>query len=139
MKDISQIYLQIDKLTCSPRETEAKALSRAAHKLMACRDNWEGRDRKKELKDALQFNQKLWSLLQADLVSPENRLPVNTKVDLLRLSYFVDKQIFKTMIDPSPDKLTPIININLRLAAGLRKKTPEDGGDIFTEKDPFPK
>jgi flagellar protein FlaF len=131
--------MQIDKLTCTPRETEAKALSNAAYKLISCRDNWEGQERKQELKDALKFNQKLWSVLQADLVHPENRLPVQTKVDLLRLSYFVDKQIFKIMADPSPDKLTPIININLRLASGLRKKSPEDGSNIFTEQDPFSK
>lgn len=139
MKDISQIYMQIDKLTCSPRETEAKALSNAAHKLMDCLDNWDGQDRKQELRDALKFNQKLWSLLQADLVNPENRLPVQTKVDLLRLSYFVDKQIFKIIADPSPDKLTPIININLRLASGLRGKNPENGGDIFKQQDPYSK
>ena len=51
---------------------------------------------------------------------PENPLPEKLKVDLLRLSGFVDKRIFEMMAYPSPEKLTIIININQNIAAGLR-------------------
>jgi len=42
-------------------------------------------------------------------------------VDLLKLSAFIDRRILETMADPSPEKLTAIININRNIAAGLRE------------------
>jgi len=44
------------------------------------------------------------------------------RLNLLKLGAFVDKQIFNVMAHPSPEKLAPIIDVNLGLAAGLRKK-----------------
>jgi len=116
-------YMKIARTTGSPRQTEAEALVLGAQKLIACRDSWDSEDKedKKELlNEALKFNQKLWSIFQGALISADNPLPKETKLNLLRLSAFVDKQIFKIMAYPSPEKLTPIINVNLGIAAGLR-------------------
>jgi flagellar protein FlaF len=115
-------YLEIQRTTGSPREIEAEALTRGAMKLLHCRENWGAPQRKNTLSDALNYNQKLWSIFQAELRNPVNPLPQSLKLNLLRLSAYIDKQIYLIMGEPSPEKLTPIIDINLGIAAGLRKK-----------------
>jgi flagellar protein FlaF len=104
----------------SGREVEAAVLTKAALKLKDCQGKWDAPDRDARLDSALKFNQRVWSILQAEIMKPENPLPEKLKVDLLRLSGFIDKRIFETMAYPSPEKLTIIININQNIAAGLR-------------------
>ena len=119
-----EIYKKVEKTTSSQRETEARVLTQGALKLKWCQDNWNSEERRKLLAEALKYNQQIWSIFQADLLSGKSPLPENLRQNLLRLSVFVDRQIFQVMAYPSPDKLTPIINVNLGLAAGLEKKVP---------------
>jgi flagellar protein FlaF len=121
-KDKLAAYAKIQRMTSSPREIEAEALTLGANKLIYCRDNWEDTERANLLNSALKFNQKLWSIFQASLGSNDNPLPKDIRLNLLKLSAFVDKQIFVIMAYPSPEKLTSIIDINLGIAKGLRKK-----------------
>lgn len=124
-KDKIAEYAKMQRMNNTPREIEAEALTLGAHKLIHCRDNWESEERKELLAEALKFNQKLWTIFQANLVTKENHLPEDLKSNLLKLSSYVDKKIFQIMAWPSPEKLKPIIDINLSLAAGLRKKTDQ--------------
>jgi flagellar protein FlaF len=103
----------------SGREVEAAVLIKAALKLKDCQENWEAEDRSTKLDHALKFNQRIWTIFQAELVRPDNPLPKELRQDILSLSVFIDKRIFETMAYPAPEKLTAIININLNLAAGL--------------------
>lgn len=121
-KDKLTIYASAQRTFSSPREIEAEVLTLGAHKLIYCRDHWEEEERKKKLAEALKFNQRLWSIFQANLIETSNLLPKNIKLNLLKLGAYIDRQIFQIMAHPSPDKLTPIIDINLCLATGLRKK-----------------
>ncbi len=125
-------YKKTERFTAPPRRNEARVLTQAAMKLKQCQENWEAEDRAETLNEALKYNQKLWSVLQADLVTEANPLPKELRVNLLKLGAFIDKQTVRIMISPTPDKLTPIININLSLAAGLQGKTgtdaPQDEG-----------
>jgi flagellar biosynthesis activator protein FlaF len=116
------LYKKVSKMNDSPRETEARVLTNGALKLRECMENWESDGRKSLLSEALHFNQKIWSIFQADLTSKECLLPRELRLNLLKLGAFVDKQIFAVMAYPSPDKLVPIIDVNLGLAAGLREK-----------------
>jgi len=115
-------YAKSQRMNSTPREIEAEALTLGAHKLIHCRDNWEAEERIMLLAEALQFNQRLWSIFQTNLATQGNLLPKSLKLNLLKLSSYVDKKIFQIMAYPSPDKLTSIIDINLSLADGLRKK-----------------
>lgn len=124
-KDKLAQYAKMQRMNSTPREIEAEALTLGAHKLIHCRDNWESEEMKTMLDEALKFNQRLWTIFQANLSSDKNLLPKSTKMNLLKLSSYVDKQIFQIMAYPSPEKLTSIININLSLAEGLRKKPPQ--------------
>jgi flagellar biosynthesis activator protein FlaF len=115
-----EAYKTIEKKTMSGRETEARVLTQAALKLINCRDNWSGKDRDEKLDDALKYTQRIWSIFQGELSNEDNPLPRQLRINLLRLSSFIDKRIFETMSYPSPEKLTAVININKNIAAGLR-------------------
>ncbi|MBM4329739.1 MAG: flagellar biosynthesis regulator FlaF [Deltaproteobacteria bacterium] len=118
-----QIYKNVSKSTMSGREIEAAVLTKAAFKLKDCQENWNAEDRNTKLDEALKFNQLIWSIFQGELARPDNPLPKTLRQDILSLSAFIDKRIFETMAYPAPEKLTPIININLNLAAGLKGKS----------------
>jgi len=118
--NLIKAYEQVNKSTISGRELEASVLMRAAALLKQCQENWEDAGRRAALQHALEFNQRAWTIFQAELAKPDHPLPPEMRQNLLRLSLFIDKQIFQAMSAPAPDKLTPIININCNLAAGLR-------------------
>jgi flagellar biosynthesis activator protein FlaF len=118
--NLLEAYKTVDKKTMPGRETEARVLTQAALKLKDCRDNWSAKDRDEKLDEALKYTQRIWSIFQGELSNEDNPLPRQLKVNLLRLSSFIDKRIFETMSYPSPEKLTSVININQNIAAGLR-------------------
>jgi flagellar biosynthesis activator protein FlaF len=115
-------YDSVNKSTMSGRDIEAEVLTNAALKLKACQDHWAENDRGAMLETALKYNQRIWTIFQAELEKPQNPLPNGLKVDLLRLSAFIDKRTFEAMAYPAPDKLTILININHNIAAGLRTR-----------------
>jgi len=104
----------------SGREIEAGALTRCALILSKCQKNWDAPDRDEELAEALRINQRVWTVLQSELIKEDNPLPIGIRKNLLTLSVFIDKRIIEVMAHPAPEKLKIIIDINLNLAAGLR-------------------
>ena len=126
MNSIKQ-YKQVERLTSPARETEARVLTEGAVRLQRCRENWDNDDRSENLDEALRYNQRLWSVLQAALLSPDCPLPDGLRRDILTLSAFIDRQIFRAMANPSPELLKPIIDINRGLAEGLRAKPRRNG------------
>jgi flagellar protein FlaF len=117
-----QAYQSVEKATLPGRLIEAQVLSQAALKLRKCQEGWDRADRVNALDEALRFNQRVWTIFQAELGSQDNPMPDQIKRNLLLLSAFIDRRIFETMISPSPEKLNIIININENIAAGLRDK-----------------
>ena len=116
-----QAYETVNKTTMSGREIEAAVLTKAACKLRECQHNWDNEDGKQKLNEALKYNQLIWNIFQGELKKDDNPLDKRLRADLLRLSALVDRQIFDTMGDPSPDKLNLVIDINNNIAAGLRQ------------------
>jgi flagellar protein FlaF len=115
-------YENVNKSTMSGRDVEAEVLTKAALKLKDCQDHWTANDRNSRLKAALNYNQRIWTIFQAELEKPGNPLPDALKVDLLRLSVFIDRRTMETIAFPAPEKLTILININHNIAAGLRSR-----------------
>jgi flagellar protein FlaF len=113
-------YENVSKMTMPGREIEAAVLTKAARKLKDCQENWNTGDLEVKLDGALKFNQRIWSIFQDDLMRDDNPLPKNLRLDILRLSNFIDRRILETMAYPSPEKLNIIISINNNIAAGLR-------------------
>lgn len=115
-------YENINKSTASGREIEAAVLTKAAQKLKECQVQWEAPNRVDRLDQAIRYNQRVWSILQAELDKEDNPLPGEIKLNLLRLSVFIDQRCLDIMAYPEPQKLTIIININNNIAAGLRSR-----------------
>ena len=113
-------YETVSKMTMSGRDIEAAVLTKAARKLQKCRDQWDADYRDDMLNEALKFNQRIWSIFQSELSHEDNPLPKKLRIDIIRLSAFIDKRIFEIMAEPSQEKLSIIIDINNNLAAGLR-------------------
>ena len=80
-----------------------------------------------KLDAALKYNQRVWTIFQAELEKPENPLPNALKADLLRLSAFIDKRTLETIAYPSPEKLTILININHNIARRASHATGSAG------------
>ena len=116
-----QAYQSVEKVTLPAREMEANVLTRAALKLKNCQKDWDSQEREIKLDEALKFNQRVWSIFQAEVGNPTNPLPTKLKLDFLRLSAFVDKRIFEVMAQPTVEKLSILIAINENIAAGLRQ------------------
>jgi flagellar protein FlaF len=119
-------YKTVANATISDRETEARVLTKAALKLKYCRDNWGAENRPEKMDKALTYTQRVWSLIQADLLDENNPLPQKLKENILILSAFIDKRIFNVMANPTPEKLNIIIDIHLNLAAGLRNSPDQE-------------
>ncbi len=113
-------YKSVEKATVSGRETEARVLTEAAIKFRTCQKKWNDGDGKQLLDEALDYNKRIWTILQTELSKKDNPLPDNIKLDLLRLSSFIDKRMFELMAAPASEKLTILIKINENIAAGLR-------------------
>lgn len=120
-----ETYKRAQSNNMSGREIEAAALTRCALLLSDCQNNWDAPNRDHNLSEALRINQRVWSILQSELVSEDNPLPIEMRNNILTLSVFIDKRIIEVMTYPKPEKLKIIIDINLNLAAGLRG-SPED-------------
>jgi flagellar protein FlaF len=118
-------YKKIERTTSPPRKNEARVLTEGALKLRQCQDNWKTEDRNVRLHAALEYNRRIWSIFQSELLKADNALPMELRKNLLSLSVFIDKQIFKAMAYPSPEILNPIIDVNMGIAKGLRM-SPDD-------------
>lgn len=118
-KSAANAYNTVNKESMSPRQLEAAILNRAAAMLKAVQDKWDAADREQKLDEALKYNQKLWSVFQADLASDENPLPKKLREDILSLSLFIDRRTFELMAKPEKEKVSVLININQNIAMGL--------------------
>lgn len=113
-------YQAVDNGTMSGRSTEARVLTHAALKLVDCQKKWNTPEQRDLLNSALTYNQRIWTIFQAEVSKSDNPLPEAIKTNILSLSRFIDKRIFDIMVFPDPRKLDIIIKINQNIAAGLR-------------------
>ena len=123
MQQAASAYSKVAQATQSPRELEAAILIKAATKLQAIRDDWEGKRR--ELADALTYNRKLWTILVSSATEEANPLPVPIKQNLANLGIFIFNHTLAVMTQPAPERLGILITINREIAAGLRTQPAE--------------
>ncbi len=117
MSNAAQAYARTSQTTSSPREIEAQALLKAARQLQDVQSNWAGPT--KALDTALLFNRRLWSIFMSAAQADENPQPVEVRQKIANIGVFVMKQTVEMQINPDPEKLKPLIDINCNLAAGL--------------------
>lgn len=109
-------YQQTSRLTPSPRNAEAEAFSKAARLLHQAETGTFDYD---NYASALRFNQRLWTIIQADLGRDGMHLPAELRRDILNLSLYVDKQTMKALTDPKAEHLGALVEIDRSIARGL--------------------
>ena len=117
MRSAAQAYATTANTIASPRELEASLLLRAAARLQAVRDAWDGKGR--ELDDALVFNRKLWSVFLTSVTETDSPLPAEIRQNILNLGVFVLSRTLALATEPNAGQLAPLITINREVAAGL--------------------
>ena len=120
MQSATQAYGAVAKQTASPRDLEATLLMQAANRLQNVHDDWS--DQRDALDRALLFNRKLWTIFMTSVTRNDNPLPPEIRQNVANIGVFVLKQTLAMMVNPRPEQLNSLININRALAAGLRGK-----------------
>ena len=117
MQNAIEAYSQSAKTSSSPRELEATLLLKAASQLQDVKDQW--KDTGGDLNTVLHYNRQLWTVFVSSVYSDENQLPLEIKNNIASLGAFIFQHSVAVLSDPQPEKLTPLININREIAAGL--------------------
>lgn len=60
-------YQNVEKNSLEGRALEAFVLTKAANFLPSVQNGWDAQDRKEQLDEALRYNLRIWSLLQAEM------------------------------------------------------------------------
>jgi len=116
----SKAYAKTAADTAPPRELEANLLLSAAARLQAVHDSWS--DKPAGLYEALTYNRKLWTIFIDSVTHDDNRLPLKLRQNIASLGMFVMGETFSMITKPSQRYLASLIDINRRIAAGLRGK-----------------
>jgi flagellar protein FlaF len=66
---------------------------------------------------ALHWNRRLWTTLATDCSSPDNRLPMQLRANIISLSIWVDKHTSEVMQKQAA--IQPLIDINRIIMQGL--------------------
>lgn len=131
----AQSYLSVQKESLEGRELEATALLNLAQSLQACQeaDIWgTGRD-VDQLDETLRRNQRLWTVFQVELESPNHPMPPELRVNLLRLVKYVDTTTFSLLARPQKAPLQSLIEINRTIAEGLLSNVAAPDLDATSE------
>lgn len=118
MNYASAAYARTANNIANPRELEASLLLQAAAKLQALQYSW--KDKRGAMKEALLYNRRLWTVFLDSLIQDDGRLPAALRENLKTLGAFVMCETYSLMTKPEQKHLDNLININRRIAAGLR-------------------
>ena len=117
----AQAYQQTTKVVESPRERESALLMKAAAGLQRVKDEWEIGTRE-ELKTALTFNRKLWTIFMTSVTRADSPLPHEVRQNIANLGLFILNETREILleIDPAPQRLDILVRLNRQIATGLR-------------------
>ena len=117
----AKAYQQTAKIVESSRDRESALLMKAAAGLQKVKDEWDiGTEQ--ELKAALGFNRKLWTIFMASVTMEDSPLPHDIRQNIANLGMFILNQTREILldVDPKPQQLDVLVRLNRQLAAGLR-------------------
>lgn len=117
----AQAYHQTTKVVESPRERESALLMKAASNLQRVKDEWET-STAEELRTALTFNRKLWTIFMSAVTQDDNPLPREIRQNIANLGMFVMNQTRELLyeVEPQPEHIGVLVQLNRQIAAGLR-------------------
>jgi flagellar protein FlaF len=111
-----QAYNRSQTFGDNPQETVAKSLLEAARRMT---DVVAAPDDDDQFDSALLLNLRLWSMIAADILNPDNTMQAEVKSNLLSLHRFIDNHTFDVLSDRDPTKLQVLININRNISSGI--------------------
>ena len=114
-------YLQAQKQTANPRDTEYRAFTKATRALIEASAS--GHSDLKTLIKAVDLNRQLWGALASDCANPMNELPKDTRAQIIGLSRWVSSYSGEVM--RAKESLDPLIDVNRIMMDGLTGKTAE--------------
>ena len=117
----AQAYQQTAKVVESPRQRESALLMKAAAGLQKVKDEWDT-STQEELRSALTFNRKLWTIFMSAVTQDDSPLPQEIRQNIANLGMFVMNQTREILYEgvPQPEQLTVLVQLNRQIAAGLR-------------------
>ena len=117
----AQAYQQTTKVVESPRERESALLMKAAAGLQRVRDEWET-STQEELKSALNYNRKIWTIFMSAVTQEDNPLPREIRQNIANLGMFIMNQTRELLYEanPQPSQLGVLVQLNRQIASGLR-------------------
>jgi flagellar biosynthesis activator protein FlaF len=118
MSHPAQAYARTAQQTLQGRDLEAHVLLKTAARLQGIRDNWDMRQG--ELQDALLANRKMWTIFVTAMSEDDCNLPSLVRSNIINLGMFIFNRTLQLAVDPKPQQLTVLIDINRNIAAGLR-------------------
>ena len=117
----AQAYQKTAKVVESSRERESALLMKAAAGIQRVKDEW-ATGTHEELKTALTFNRKLWTIFMSSVTKTDSPLPQEIRQNIANLGLFILNQTREILVDvnPQPEQLDVLVRLNRQLAAGLR-------------------
>ncbi|CAK0775897.1 flagellar protein FlaF [Azospirillaceae bacterium] len=115
-----------------PRDTEAWALTEAARRLI---DASRCPKDPNMLQEALQINQKLWTIFQVSISEEDCPLPIDLRHNIAALSLLVDRETVQRLVDLDATKLDKLIQVNRSVASGLTQRAGNDHPQIPSVPD----
>ena len=106
------------------RALEGKILQKAAQKLETLCSRLQNGEKipLEEIGDTFEYNRKIWTLFVSETMNDAHGLPQGIKNNIASLGIFVFKRSHEALIDPTPEKIKPLIDINRNIASGLLKQ-----------------
>ena len=117
----AQAYQQTAKVVETPRQRESALLMKAAAGLQKVKDEWDT-STQEELRSALTFNRKLWTIFMSAVTQDDSPLPQEIRQNIANLGMFVMNQTREILYEgvPQAEQLTVLVQLNRQIAAGLR-------------------
>ena len=105
-------YLQAQSATETPRQTEYRLFAQVTRALISAKDG-----DFTDMVKAINWNRRMWLVLQADCANDENALPDHLRAGIISLAIWVDKHSRKVM--SREGQVEPLIDVNRSVMEGL--------------------
>jgi flagellar biosynthesis activator protein FlaF len=124
MNNPAQAYARTAQQTLQGRDLEAHVLLKSAARLQGIRDNWDAR--RDDLEAALLANRKIWTIFVSSMSAEDCQMPAMIRSNIINLGMFIFNRSIQLAVEPRPQQLDSLIDINRNIAAGLRGRETDD-------------
>ena len=107
-----QNYVQAQNVTETSRQTEYRLFAQVTRALMSAQTG-----NKSELREALNWNRRMWIVLEMSCASDDNELPQETRAGIISLAIWVNKHSIKVLNGEAD--VQAIIQVNRAIMDGL--------------------